>query len=100
MSSAAEMVYVELETPLVRGESTIAKLSLRRPFGGDFRDISMSRLTLMNYDEVRKLLPRIALEGLTEFEVDKIAAADLTEICNELSDFLFTKKRRTEFLNA
>lgn len=93
-------VKVVLEKPIVRGETTIDTLTLRKPGGGDFRGISMGKLGQMDYDEIRKLVPRINLEGAIQEEVDALDGDDIMELAVALTDFLFTARRRAEFQTA
>lgn len=92
-----DIVTVPLETPLARGETMLAELKLRRPVSGDLRGISVAKLGQLDYDELRKLLPRIAIDGLIVDEIDRIDTADMVEIGGAIADFLFTKKRQEEF---
>lgn len=94
---ALKTVKVPLETPIVRGELTIDALTLRKPHGGDFRGVSMGKLGQMDYDEVRRLLPRINLEGAIQEEIDALDGDDVMELAVALTDFLFTARRRAEF---
>ena len=94
------LVKVALETPLMRGETEIAELALRKPKSGDLRGISIGKLGILEYDEVRTLLPRITIPPITGEEVDQIEVADMTELGGAISDFLFTARRRAEFLNG
>lgn len=92
-----ELTTLVLETPLKRGDDEIAELKFRRPTSGDLRGISIAKLGQLDYDEIRRLLPRIAVTPIIAEEVDKIDTADMIEIGNLLTDFLFTKKRQAEF---
>lgn len=91
-----DIITVPLDQPLARGDDKIATLRFRRPVSGDFRGLSMARLGQLDYEEVRKLLPRISLDGLIAEEVDRIDGADQMEICIELSDFLQTRRRKAD----
>ena len=92
-----EIKTVPLETPLKRDAGELADLRFRRPVSGDYRGLSIARLGQLDYDEVRKLLPRISLDGLIAEEVDRIDGADQLEVCAELADFLSVKRRKADF---
>jgi len=88
---------VTLDEPIMQGETSISTLQLRRPGSGELRGLSLVRLGQMEVDEIRKLLPRIAMPTITEVDVDKIDPADMMEIAGELGDFLLSKRRRADF---
>lgn len=94
------LVTVELETAVERDAGPLGQLRFRRPRGGDFRGLSMARLGQLDYDELRKLLPRISLDGLIAEEVDQIDGADQLELAGAMSDFLVPKRRMAEFQTA
>lgn len=91
-----KIVSYTLETPLMRGETALTKLNFRSPKGGDFRGLSVARLGQLDYDEMRKLLPRISMDGLVDMEVDQIEADDVIEIALLLSDFFQTDRRKAD----
>ncbi len=93
------IITIPLETPLKRdgGAADMTELKLRRPVSGDLRGISIAKLGQLDYDELRRLLPRISVETLLDIEVDRIDPADMLEISGEVADFLFTKRRKAEF---
>ncbi|MES2339582.1 MAG: phage tail assembly protein [Pseudomonadota bacterium] len=92
-----ELLTVPLETPLARDAGALTELKFRRPKGGDFRGLSMAKLGQLDYDEVRRLAPRISLDGLITEEVDQIDGADQLELAGALSDFLVPTRRKAEF---
>ncbi|MBX9746280.1 MAG: phage tail assembly protein, partial [Hyphomonadaceae bacterium] len=86
-----------LETPIPRAGGDLTTLRLRRPQSGDLRGLSIAALGQLDYNELRKLLPRISLDMLIVEEVDRIDLADMIEVSGAISDFLFTKRRAAEF---
>ena len=91
------MVTVPLETPLQRDAGPLDALRFRRPSGGDFRGLSMAKVGQLDYDELRRLVPRISIDGLIAEEFDRIDGADQLEIAAALSDFLVPTRRKAEF---
>lgn len=86
-----ELTTITLETPIARGDSEITSFQLRRPLGGDLRGISGAKLKQFDYEEVRKLVPRISLPTVLDVEFDRFDSADVTQVELALTDFLFTK---------
>ena len=95
--NSAQTITVQVETPVSTASGEKSELRFRRPVSGDLRGISIGKLGQFDYDEIRKLLPRISLDGLSPDMVDKIDVADQLEIAGSISDFLVPKRRRAEF---
>lgn len=95
--NSAQIITVPVETPVATASGEKTELRFRRPVSGDLRGISIGKLGQFDYDEIRKLLPRISLDGLSPDMVDKIDVADQLEIAGSISDFLVPKRRRAEF---
>ncbi len=91
------VITIPLDTPLVRAAGPLEQLRFRKPVSGDLRGMSIAKLGQLDYDEQRKLLPRISLDGLIAEEVDKLDIADQLEISSALTDFLVPKRRLAEF---
>lgn len=92
-----KVITVELEELVMTASGEKSELKFRRPIGGDFRGLAIGKLGQFDYDEIRKLLPRISLDGLTVASVDAIDGADQLELAAALSDFLVPTRRRAEF---
>ena len=88
---------IPLEQPIPRDGGELAVLRLRRPVSGDLRNLSMARLGQLDFDELRKLLPRISMDGVIAEEVDAMSVADMMEIAGEVTDFLVPRRRMDEF---
>ena len=86
-----DMTTITMETPIDRGDAKLTSFQLRRPLGGDLRGISGVTLGQMDYEAVRKLIPRISVPTVLDIELDRFDAADITQIHVALTDFLFTK---------
>lgn len=95
-----QIITVPLETPLDRAGGQLTELRFRKPVSGDLRGMSIAKLGQLDYDEQRKLLPRISLDTLIAEEVDRLSVADQLEISGVLTDFLVPKRRMAEFQKA
>lgn len=96
VAAAALSAPIPLDVPIVRGETSLDSLQLRRPQSGELRGLSLVRLGQMEVEEVRKLLPRITMPPLTAEEVDRMDPADLMECAVEVGDFFLSKRRRAD----
>lgn len=88
---------VELEVPVVRGESTIETLQLRRPNSGELRGLSMAELLRMETGAVMAVLPRISNPPLIDAEVAALDPADLFACAVEVSSFFMTRRELAGF---
>lgn len=82
---------ITLETPLMRGETEIVTLVLRKPAAGELRGLNVADLLQMNVDAILKLLPRISSPTLTDAEAARIDPADLTQIAGTVAGFFLPK---------
>lgn len=81
---------VTLNAPIIRGESEIATLRLRKPMAGDLRGLNLQDLMQMDVTSIIRLLPRISDPMLMEVEAATLPADDLAEIGGTLRGFFMT----------
>ncbi|TCW81020.1 phage tail assembly protein [Burkholderia sp. SRS-46] len=91
-----------LDTPIVRGEQTITRITLAKPNAGALRGTSLSALVNLDVDALRKVLPRISTPTLTEMDVATMDPADLVSLGGIFAGFLMPKavKASMESQNA
>jgi hypothetical protein len=82
---------VTLEQPILRGETAIEQLTLRKPSAGELRGASLADLLQMDVNAVIKVLPRITTPTLTEAELRGLAACDLVSLATAVVNFLLPK---------
>jgi len=80
---------VTLDTPLRRGESEIAAVTLRKPTVGALRGVKLADLVQMDTDALTRVLPRIS--DLTDAEIKRLDPADLLQIATEVAGFLLPR---------
>lgn len=85
---------VTLDTPIVRGAQTITEITLRKPKSGELRGTSLNALVNLDIDALSKVLPRIAMPMLTEFDVREMDPADLVQLGVAFADFLLPNRAR------
>ena len=90
---------VTLDTPIMRGETAIAELKLRKPRSGELRGLSLVDLGQLKVDALTKVLPRISMPTLTEAEVGNMEPADLLACGAEIGSFLLQKSQRAAVLD-
>lgn len=95
-TTAIAMVTVTLDTPLVRGETTIETVQVRKPNSGELRGLSISNLLNLDYVSLEKLLPRITIPRLNAPDVAALDPADLVQLGEELMGFLLPKAKKQE----
>lgn len=90
-AATAEIITIQLDTPLRRGDGEISEVTLRKPRSGELRGISLAELLQLQVNSLRTLLPRITTPMLNAPDVDRLEPADLMQLGLEVSSFLLTK---------
>lgn len=85
---------VTLETPIVRGDQTITKVSLRKPNAGELRGIALAELLKLDVGALHALLPRITSPTLTTQDVSQLDPCDLVQLGGEVIGFFMTRAER------
>ncbi len=85
---------VILDAPIKRGDQEIDRLRVRKPQSGELRGLSLRALLEQDVDQVRQVLPRVAMPSITAHEVDGLDPADLLALGAELSLFFLQKADR------
>ena len=91
-----------LDMPLVRGNQTIERITLRRPKSGELRGVSLQDLVNLDVSALSRVLPRISSPTLTEQDVANLDPADLVQLGGIFASFLMTKavRQKVESLTA
>lgn len=85
---------VTLAQPIVRGETTIDTLTLRRPKTGELRGLALADLINTDVVALLKLLPRVSEPCLTDQECADLDPQDFAEIGGTLRGFFMTSGER------
>ena len=91
---------IALDTPIIRGETQIDALTLRKPMSGELRGVSLVDLANMDVQALRKVLPRITSPSLTDVEIGRMDPADLLQCGVAVGSFLLKKSDREAALVA
>lgn len=86
----------ELDTPIIRGNTTIAEVTVRKPMSGELRGLALVDLLNLEVNALRKVLPRITNPPLTDLEVGRMDPADLVDIGTKVAGFLLKKSAKAE----
>lgn len=87
-------VSVTLETPIVRGETKIDRITLRKPAAGELRGVALADLIKSDVAALHVVLPRITQPTLAAHEVSQLDLVDLAAIAGEVVGFFMTKADR------
>ncbi|MDA7086513.1 phage tail assembly protein [Pseudomonas sp. SA3-5] len=91
----------ELDTPIVRGTTSIDTITVRKPMAGELRGVALVELMNLEVNALRKVLPRITSPALTDIEVGRMDPADLVDLGSKVASFLLKKSAKAEaFLTA
>ena len=95
-----ETTTVTLSTPIKRGETEIAEITLYEPTAGSLRGLSVSDVMQMKTDAVVTLAPRISDPKLTESEMSRLRMRDLAIIGAGIAGFFLTGEEREALQNT
>jgi hypothetical protein len=87
---------ITLDTPLVRGESTITAITLHKPNAGALRGVSVRAVLDMDVDTIITLVPRCSDPKLTDAEARKLDLPDLMQMGVTLASFFMPKSALVE----
>lgn len=87
---------VTLDSPIIRGKTTIDSLTLRKPQSGELRGLQLVELLNMDVGTLIKLLPRITSPSITAPEAAGMDPADLLACGSKISGFLLQKSVKTD----
>jgi hypothetical protein len=99
-NNAATMKTVTLDEPIVRGDTKIEKVMVRKPKSGELRGTQLVNLLNMDVTALEVVLPRITVPTLSKHDVAALDPADLTQLGMEVCGFLLTKANREAFQPA
>lgn len=91
-----DVVVVELDVPVQRGQTTIKEVAIRKPKAGELRGVRLVDLANLDVMSLVTVLPRVTSPALTKQEVENMDPADLTEVASKVALFLVTKKARED----
>ncbi|PWE46685.1 phage tail assembly protein [Pseudomonas prosekii] len=87
---------VHLDTPIVRGQTTLDSLTLRKPQSGELRGVQLVELLNMDVATLIKILPRLTSPAITAPEAASMDPADLLACGSKISGFLLQKSVKTD----
>lgn len=87
-TNARATAVVHLDTPIVRGDTTIDSVTLRSPTAGELRGIKLIDLTQFDVSTLIKVVPRISNPILHEVELVNMGIEDMIAIGDEVANFL------------
>lgn len=93
-SGANRFATIALADPIQRGETTIERLTIRKPKAGELRGLTLQDLLSTDITALLKLIPRVSDPPLTGDEADALDPADLSEIAGAIRDFFMTRGER------
>jgi len=85
---------VTLTEPIVRGDTSIERITLRKPRAGELRGLSLQDVITSDISTLLTLIPRISDPPLTAPEADGLDPADLAEIGGTIRGFFMTSAER------
>lgn len=99
-NTTAEDNTVTLDTPIQRGDTTIASITLRRPKAGELRGVALTDLLQLDVTALQTVLPRISAPMLLKQDVAELDPADLVQLGTKVAAFLLPKATLAESRTA
>lgn len=93
-ASQPKFEELELETPIMRGETAIEKIQLRKPTAGELRGLQLQSLMQGDVNAIIALIPRITVPPLIAPEVEKLDLGDLSAMAGIVTGFFMSKAER------
>lgn len=90
---------VQLDTPIVRGDTTFDSVTLRSPTAGELRGIKLIDLTQFDVSTLIKVVPRISQPMLFEQDLANMGIEDMIAIGDEVANFLPQKGKKPDSLS-
>lgn len=94
-----DLVTVDLDTPIVRGETSYRTVQLRKPRAGELRGVKVSEVLQGDVNAHLKVLPRITQPTLTTPELEAMDPSDFSELMGATIGFFMTKGQREQLAN-
>lgn len=82
-----QTVTITLTVPIVRGDSTITEILLRKPKAGELRGLKVEDLFTTDVNTLFVVLPRISMPTLLETDIANLESEDLLEIAGGVKGF-------------
>ena len=90
MNEAKENV-VTLNTPVLRGETTITEVQVTKPNAGTLRGVTLAAVANSDVNALLVVLPRVTVPSLTKEECARLELPDLVELAGLVIGFLSPK---------
>ncbi len=90
---------VELDDPIMRGETEITSVTVRKPKSGALRGVRLVALMDMDVTAMTEVLPRITDPALTKPEIMAMPPGDLLNMSIEVVNFLLPKSMQADYRN-
>lgn len=85
---------IPLGAPIVRGDTKIENLTLRKPGAGELRGLTLQDIYSLDVGTILTIVTRISNPPLTAEEANALDPSDLMEIGGAIKDFFLTTAER------
>lgn len=87
---------VTLSAPVKIDGKDETKITLRKPKSGELRGLKLAEILMMDVDSMIKLLPRVSVPPLSEFQVADLEPEDLTALSTKVTSFFVNKTQAAQ----
>lgn len=97
---AQDSQTIELDTPLMMGDTTITHLEIRKPNVQALQGVKIADLLQGDVTAICHILPKISNPTITKTQVQQLDPADIAQIGGAVMVFLQPKSVRAELLQT
>jgi hypothetical protein len=90
---------VELDEPIVRGDTKITSLQVRKGKSGEMRGLAFHDLCRLDVSTMHEYLPRVTVPNITKAEAVDLEPADLLALSMEAANFFLPRGMRPDSLS-
>ncbi len=96
VTTVLNKTVVELEQPIIQGETKITQLTLRKPSAGELRGIKLMQLMELDPDAFFQLIPRICTPVVTIGQLHSMDSTDFLEVMAKITNMLEKKSSQPQ----
>jgi hypothetical protein len=97
MTDTKTQETIVLDTPLKRGDTEIASVTVTKPNAGALRGVTLVALANMDVVALQTVIPRVTQPSISSAEVATLDPADLVSLGSAIGSFLLTRADRAAF---
>lgn len=95
-----QTVTITLSSPIMRGETEIRQVTIRKPKAGELRNLNVEGLFNTDVNTLFVVLPRITMPTLMENDIANLETEDLLEFAGAVKGFFMPPAMKAAMAKA